>query len=518
MLPDVSEAVDEVSRPSQPSPAQPMPVRPSPVRLATRLFSGAALGKALGFLRELEIARLLGAGIVTDGYRGAMSAVLLPLLPLLGDLVPATIIKLHRRWQSEGRALRMQSALCAVFLSFGLLGAALLMAFAAPWTELMLAGFGDDAKALTVDFIRIMALVAPALTLLACLAGTELSLGRSRITVLRAASQNIGVMIGIAVMAMTGEVLALAWGFVLGNHAVMLYGSIRLWREGEIGIACLRLGAMAEAGRTFFGLARPLLAIPVAEQAHQFVERLLSSRLAPGTLASVDYARTLSETAQYLVSLPLGYALLSRDSEQQSPARGRADAIIVPMLALLLPGTIFLALFAPDIIHVALARGAFGESAVASTAAALRGIAAGLWAATLGWVLLSMATAEGRSKSALIVMVAGYGTNILVNFALAETLGPAGIGLAEAARGLTLLIGAALALGCFGLLLRRVLQAIPPAMAIAAIGLAVLHIDAPPLARMALGGVVFGMGCGTWLAVVLPEARRIVWARLRRRS
>lgn len=485
------------------------------MRLAARLFSGAALGKALGFLRELEIARLLGAGIVTDSYRGAMSAVVMPLLPLLGDLVPATIITLHRRWQSEGRALRMQSALCAVFLAFGLLGAALLIACAAPWTELMLAGFSDEAKALTTDFIRVMALVAPALTLLACLAGTELSLGRSRITVLRAAAQNIGVMIGIAVMALTGEVLALAWGFVLGNHAVMLYGGIRLWREGEIGVGCLRCGAMAEAGRTFFGLARPLLTIPVAEQVHQFVERLLASRLAPGTLASVDYARTLSETAQYLVSLPLGYALLSRDTEQHSPVRGRADAIIVPMLALLLPGALFLALFAPDIIHVALARGAFGEAAVASTAAALRGIATGLWAATLGWVLLSMATAEGRSKAALVVMVAGYAANILVNVALAGTLGPAGIGLAEAARGLTLLIGAALALGCLGLLLRRVLQALPPALLVAGLGLLVLQLDAAPLARLALGGLAFGLAAGLWLAVVLPEARRIAWARLR---
>ena len=442
-------------------------------------MTGAVLGKALGFLREIEVARLLGAGIVTDSYRGAVSAALLPLLPLLGDLVPSTVITLHRRWQEEGRAPRMQGALCGVFLACGLLAAALLAVFAAPWTGLLLRGFSEEARKMTEDFLHVMGLVAPALTLLACLAATELSLARSRIVVLRAAAQNIGVMLGIAVMALTGDVLALAWGFVLGNYAVMLYGGVRLWREGEISLAGLRPGPMLEAGRTFFRHARPLLAIPVAEQAHQFVERLLASRLASGTLASVDYARTLSETAQYLVSLPLGYAMLSRDSGGRTPLRGRADAIIVPMLALLLPATIFLALFAPDIVRALLARGAFGDAAVASTAAALRGISAGLWAATLGWVLLSVVTAEGRGRAALTVMVLGYGMNILVNFALAPALGPAGIGLAEAARGLTLLAGAATALGCLDLLARRLLLAAPPAALLAILGVTVLESRCP---------------------------------------
>lgn len=476
-------------------------------------MTGAVLGKALGFLREIEIARLLGAGILTDSYRGAMTAALLPLLPLLGDLVPSTVITLHRRWQAQGRAPRMQAALCGVFLGCGLVASALLILFAVPWSGLLLQGFGDEARDMTAGCLRVMALVAPALTLLACLAATELSLGRSRVVVLRAAAQNIGVMIGIGVMALNGDVRALAWGFVAGNYAVMVYGGVRLWREGEISLAGIRPGPMLEAGRTFFGHARPLLAIPLAEQAHQFIERLLASRLATGTLASVDYARTLSETAQYLVSLPLGYAMLSRDAGGRSVTRERADAIIAPMLALLLPATIFLALFAPDIVRTLLARGAFGDAAVVSTTAALRGISAGLWAATLGWVLLSMVTAQGRGRAALAVMVLGYGMNILVNMTLAPALGPAGIGLAEAARGLTLLVGAATALGCLDVLARRLVLAALPAVALAGLGFAVHEGVAAPLERLALGGLVFGVGVGVWLGVILPGLRGMVWRR-----
>jgi putative peptidoglycan lipid II flippase len=477
-------------------------------------MSGAALGKALGFLRELEIARLLGAGIVTDSYRGALSATLLPMLPMLGDLVPSAIINLHRQWQQEDRAPRMQGALCAVFLLIGILTAVLLTVFAAPWIGMMLSGFTGETRALTVRFLCVMALVAPASLALACLSATELSLGRTRIIVLRAAAQNVGVIVGISVLAMTGDVLAPAWGFVLGNYAIMLYGGTRLWLEGEISFTGVHPASMLEAGRVFFRNARPLMAIPIAEQVQQFVERLLASRLPSGTLASVDYARTLSETAQYLISLPLGSAILARDNTERAPIRQRVDAIVAPLLALMLPATVFLALFAPDLVRAIFARGAFDEAAVATTAAALRGIAGGLWAATLGWVLLSMVTAEGRSRAALLVMLLGYGTSILVNFVAAPALGPLGIGLAEAARGLAILGGAAAVLGCLDLLGRRLLFALVPVAMLALLGFGLLDYVESSLYRLASGMLLFGFGAVIWLAVALPQMRRSLWMRL----
>ena len=45
---------------------------------------GALLGKALGFVREIQLAKHLGANLVADSLRGAMVAVLMPIAPLQG--------------------------------------------------------------------------------------------------------------------------------------------------------------------------------------------------------------------------------------------------------------------------------------------------------------------------------------------------------------------------------------------------------------------------------------------------
>ena len=59
-----------------------------PMRLVGMLAGGALFGKLLGFVRELEMARLIGAGALADSLRGALTAVLLPINPLQGELRP----------------------------------------------------------------------------------------------------------------------------------------------------------------------------------------------------------------------------------------------------------------------------------------------------------------------------------------------------------------------------------------------------------------------------------------------
>ena len=74
------------------------------LRLAGWLVGGAVFGKVLGFAREVEMARLLGANIVADSFRGALTAVLLPVAPMQTDMLPSALIPLHRSWSEDGSA------------------------------------------------------------------------------------------------------------------------------------------------------------------------------------------------------------------------------------------------------------------------------------------------------------------------------------------------------------------------------------------------------------------------------
>jgi putative peptidoglycan lipid II flippase len=127
------------------------------------------------------------------------------------------------------------------------------------------------------------------------------------------------------------------------------------------------------------------------------------------------------------------------------------DGIARPILALSVPASMFLVMFAPDIVRLVFLRGAFNEHALLLTSAALRGIGCGLWAATLGWILIRILNGAGRNFAAAAIIISAYVANIVVN--LLTSYLPQGteygtllLGLGEAVRGIVLLGGIMIAL------------------------------------------------------------------------
>ena len=73
-------------------------------RFTAILISGALASKVLGFGREILMAQVLGASLVADGFRGAITAVMLPLAFLQNESVPAIMIPMHRDAMKAGNA------------------------------------------------------------------------------------------------------------------------------------------------------------------------------------------------------------------------------------------------------------------------------------------------------------------------------------------------------------------------------------------------------------------------------
>ncbi len=140
---------------------RPMPRRPH-IRLAAGLVGGALASKLLGLFREILQARLLGATILADSFRGALGVSVVPIAPLQGEAIVSVLIPLHREWKSEGVATRLFSALIADFFVASTLIAALIWVFADAATSLLVGGFGPEAHQMTVAFVRIVAFSMPA--------------------------------------------------------------------------------------------------------------------------------------------------------------------------------------------------------------------------------------------------------------------------------------------------------------------------------------------------------------------
>ena len=88
--------------------------------LTAILMGGAIVSKVLAFAREVLMAQVIGASLVADSFRGAVSAVMLPLAFLQSEGVPAVLIPMHREWQAKGEAPQRLASFTVAFTSLSL--------------------------------------------------------------------------------------------------------------------------------------------------------------------------------------------------------------------------------------------------------------------------------------------------------------------------------------------------------------------------------------------------------------
>lgn len=479
-------------------------------RLTAILMGGAVVSKVLAFAREVLMAQVIGASLVADSFRGAVTAVMIPLAFLQAEGVPAILIPMHKQWQVDGDAPERLAAFSVAFTALSFMLMLLLQAIGAWWIDALVGGFAAEGRALALEFVRVMALGMPASTMLNCLAAGEIALGRTRLTNARTCGLNIAMIAGIVTAGVTGHVSALAWAFALAFNVLGIWGFWMLWREKQLSFAGLTFGKTFTAGKDFLKRLFPLLAIPAAEQCHIWIERALASRLVTGAIASIDYARTFTESTLPLVSQPVGLAVLA--SHPPKDARAQIEAIARPILAIALPASVALFIFAPELVRLVFYRGAFTEEGVVLTSQALRGISVGLWAATLGWILLRVLNSSGRNVLAAAILVAAYGVNIAFNL-ITSWVHPPGetsvlmLGLGEAARSLVLLTGIVLALEYRTHLFRLILIAAVPAALMALAGWQVQQAVTGTLPRLFAGGAACGLCILAAMTMLMPAAR-----------
>jgi putative peptidoglycan lipid II flippase len=488
-------------------------------RFSAILISGALASKVLGFAREVLMAHVLGASLVADGFRAALAAVLIPLAFLQNESVPAIMIPMHRDALQSDDAPRSLGALTIVIGLTAVIVMTAILLLGEWWVDAMVGGFTAEGRQLTLHFVRMMALAMPASATLNVLAAGEIALGRTRLTNVRASVLNIAVLAGMCLLVLTGNTYALACSFTLAFNALAAWGLLSLWYEGALTFTGLTPRLIAQKGADFLRRLRVLLAVPLAEQANVWVERLTASRLVTGAVASLDYARSLTESALLLISQPVGMAVLSNHAPKNIHAQ--IETLVRPLLALTLPTSAFLLVFSTDVVRLIYFRGAFGDEALLLTSHALRGIACGVWAATLGWILIRLLNGASRNGLAALIIVSGYLVNMAFN-GLASAMHPSAgngmllLGLGEASRSLVLLGGVVLALQERRKILTLVALAALPALLMAALGILIQGAVADLLPRLFAGGLACLACIGFAVGLLVPSAVLSAFNRLRR--
>ncbi len=401
------------------------------------------ISRILGFVRDMVMAWLLGAGLLADAFIVAFRIPnLLRRFMAEGAVSVAFVPVFVESKEKDGleKAVELTRGVFTL-LFFSLAGLVILGEIVAPFIVALIApGFLDrEIFEVTVRLTRIM---FPFILLIgtgALLMGVLNSLGHFSAPAGAPILLNV-FMIGIPVLfhvvypVFSSPADAFAWGVILGGVAQILLQIVPL-RRMRISVR-LTGNFFHPRLRQVLGLMGVAAVGASVYQLNVFIGTLLASLLSTGSVSYLYYANRI-------VELPLGlfaFAVSNVMLPSLSSAYARTDhqalrtltgESLIAVLLFTIPATIGIIALAEPVFAVLFMRGAFGPEDVAASAQALRMYALGLCAVGVSRVLTQTLYAMQQANRVVRTAWISLAVNALLSAALMPFLKHAGIALAS---------------------------------------------------------------------------------------
>ncbi|ABC24332.1 murein biosynthesis integral membrane protein MurJ [Rhodospirillum rubrum] len=400
------------------------------------------LSRITGFVRDILIARYLGAGTLSDAFfvafrfpnlfrqmfaEGAFTAAFVPIFAGVSETEGREAA--HRFAEQAYTVL----ALILVVLVAG-------MEVVMPWAMYVLApGFDDIAgkMELTTELSRLAFPYLFFISLTALQAGVLNSMGRFAVAAAAPILLNLTQIVALLGFADLGETPGhvLAWSVSLAGVLQFLWLYVHCRRAGmPIHFTRPRLSPkVRQLGRRVL----PVVFGSGLYQVNLLVGTVLASMVSDGALSYLYYADRLTQLPLGVVGVAVGTVLLPLLSRQikagnEEAARWNQNRALEFSLLLTLPAAAALIAIAHPIITVLFERGAFTASDSHATSQAMIAFAAGLPAYVLIKVFSPAFYARDDTATPVKVAAASMLTNIVLNLSLIWTLGYLGIAIGAA--------------------------------------------------------------------------------------
>lgn len=500
---------------------QTAPVEPSaPVQgsnaAARRRVAGAAaviglgniLSRGLGLLRDVVIASTFGSTGGTDAYVFARTIPTIVYDLLVGSVSTAAFVPVFVQRARDERQL--WSLVGAVFSLAGLafVTLALILAALADPIVAVVGNFPSDAqRQLAASLMRIALVSVIFQGLAGVLTSALYARNRFALPAFATAIYNVGIIVGVVLLAGRLQETALGVGLVIGaiaQFALQASGLVGFWRHYRP-----HVDLSDPDVRRILALSGTVAAGLVVTAAGQLIDRNLALRLPPGSLSSMEYATRVIQFPLGIVGLAVSFAILPTlagfaDASQAS-RDGYRDALAFGLkLVLLLMLPILagvLALHTP-LVALLFERNRFAPEDTARTAAILTGYAPMLPLTAVDYLLINAFYARQNARTPVIVGAACVGIYLVVALILIGPLGAVGLALANAVQNsshaviLLVLLRRAIPSLRLGAALGPFLARVIPASIAVGVALAVLW---PTLSRL---GVSLGLVLAALLGAV----------------
>ncbi|MCB2054376.1 MAG: murein biosynthesis integral membrane protein MurJ [Geminicoccaceae bacterium] len=412
------------------------------VRAAATVGSLTALSRVTGFVRDLMIAAILGAGPLADAFfvsfklanflrrlfaEGAFNA---GFVPLFARTLEGEGPEAARSFAREALAV-MTTVLLVVVLLAEIFMPALVRAIA--W------GFepGQPRYETAVELSRVTFPYLMFISLAALFSGILNSIGRFAAAAFAPVLLNLVLISALLLGSLHPKTPAhaLAWGVALAGVLQLTWVIIAARRNGmRIGLARPRITPRI---RKLFALVLPGAVGAGVYQINLLVDTWFASTLPVGAVSYLFYADRLNQLPLGIVGIAIGTALLPLLSRQLRAAEHRRaqatqNRAIEMALLLTLPAAVALVAIGEPIVRLLFERGAFGPEATAATSGALMAFATGLPAYVLIKVLAPGFFAREDTRTPVVIAAICLGLNIVLILLFIGTLAHVGIALATA--------------------------------------------------------------------------------------
>jgi putative peptidoglycan lipid II flippase len=406
----------------------------SGIAQAAALVTGlTAVSAVLGFIRDVVIAGVFGAGGELDAYLVAQGLMNLVLALVAGAMAKATVPVLAAETSTDGDSRKAAHTLSVVLtVTLIVLGiGSLVMALAASSVVTVLApGFKGAQADLAASLTRIVLIATVLISGTNLLAAAAEAHRRFFWSAMQGVPFNLIMIVAAVAFGPRYGVYALAVGFVVGSGARLLCQLVPIRALG------LRLRASFDVKdpgfRQIAKLIPPLLIGSALGNANTMVDRAVGSMVGEGTISALSYAWrviSLGETllvASLLTALypAFGAAAGSRDLEEMRRLVGRGLSTVATVL---MPVWGFLSVCAVPLVALLFEHGSFSPSDTQRTATAMLWYAPALVA--LGWreMVARASYAMGDSRRPVTVFVMAMAINVVGDFTLGLTFGIAGL-------------------------------------------------------------------------------------------
>ncbi len=428
------------------------------VRAAAVVGSNTMLSRVLGFVRDVMIANVLGAGVASDAFFVAFKlANFLRRIFAEGAFNAAFVPLFARALTREGAdAARSFAKQALTILALVLLVIVLLAELFMPQlVGVLAAGYAPDdprlALAIELSYVTFPYILF--ISLAALYSGVLNALGKFGAAAFAPVLLNLVLITAllIAQRQPDGAAHALAWAVAVAGVLQLAWVARGASREGyALGLVrprltprLRRLGVLIVPGAIGAGVM----------QINMLVDLWFASHLPAGAQSYLFYADRLNQLPLGVIGIAVGTALLpllSRELGAGNKAGARAAlnrAIDVAML-LTLPAAAALILIAQPIVIGLFERGAFDREASLAVAATVQAFALGLPAYVLVKILAPGFFAREDTRTPVFVAAIALIANVVFILLLIDTLAHVGIALATA-------LANWLNVTCLGLLLWR---------------------------------------------------------------